>query len=204
MQKQTGFTLVEIAIVLVIIGLLLTGVMKGQEIITNARAKNIENSFKEVSTAIYTYQDRYRALPGDDKKADRFGSSIKKGNGNGKIEGNFNSNSQSNESNLIWLHLRNAELIAGKKDDNTQPNNNLSGIIGVSSVNVVSFTGKTYIAFTNIPGKIAIIIESRMDDGMTKSGSIQAQKNGDESTDSSEESTNSYDEGEIYTLYFAM
>jgi len=192
MQQQAGFTLVEIAIVLVIIGLLLTGVMKGQEIITNAKAKNIENSFKQVSAAIYTYQDRYFALPGDDKKATRFGESVKTGNRNGKIEGKFDSNTQSKESNLIWLHLRNAGLIAGKKDDYTQPNNALGGIIGVSSENVVNIKG-TFIGFSNIPGKVATIIEAHMDDGMTKSGSIQAEPTDDV-----------YKDGEIYSLYFAM
>lgn len=192
MQQQVGFTLVEIAIVLVIIGLLLTGVMKGQEIITNAKAKNIENSFKQVSAAIYTYQDRYFALPGDDKKATRFGESVKTGNRNGKIEGKFDSNTQSKESNLIWLHLRNAGLIAGKKDDYTQPNNALGGIIGVSSENVVNIKG-TFIGFSNIPGKVATIIEAHMDDGMTKSGSIQAEPTDDV-----------YKDGEIYSLYFAM
>lgn len=180
MQQQSGFTLVEIAIVLVIIGLLLTGVMKGQEIITNAKAKNIENSFKQVSAAIYTYQDRYFALPGDDKKATRFGE-IKTGNGNGKID-----------NDLIWLHLRNAGLIAGKKDDYTQPSNALGGIIGISNENGVNIKG-TFIGFSNIPGKVATIIEAHMDDGITKSGSIQAEATGD-----------FYEEGEIYTLYFAM
>lgn len=194
MQQQAGFTLVEIAIVLVIIGLLLTGVMKGQEIITNAKAKNIENSFKEVSAAIYTYQDRYFALPGDDKKANRFGDSVGKGNRNGKIEGDFDSNSESNESNLVWLHLRNAGLIAGKKDDYTLPSNALGGIIGVSSQNGGNIKG-TFIGFSNIPGKVATIIEAHMDDGITKSGRIQ--------TDGTAVG-DFYQEEEIYSLYFAM
>src|SRR5260221_3365198 len=66
---EGGFTLVEIAIVLVIIGLLLGGILKGQEMITQARIKNAINDFNGVVTAITSYQDRYRALPGDDKGA---------------------------------------------------------------------------------------------------------------------------------------
>ena len=42
-NRQSGFTLVEIAIVLVIIGLLLGGVLKGQELITQAKIKNVAN-----------------------------------------------------------------------------------------------------------------------------------------------------------------
>jgi len=60
---QKGFTLIEIAIVMVIIGLLLGGVLKGQEIIRNAQIKNVENTANSVATAIYTYFDRYRTLP---------------------------------------------------------------------------------------------------------------------------------------------
>ena len=68
-SKQSGFTLVEIAIVLVIVGLLLGGVLKGQELITSSRAKSLYADKSAVQTAINTYQDRFRALPGDDAAA---------------------------------------------------------------------------------------------------------------------------------------
>ena len=63
---QGGFTLVEIAIVLVIIGLLLGGVLKGQELINSAKVKNFINDFKTMPLFIYGYQDKFKALPGDD------------------------------------------------------------------------------------------------------------------------------------------
>src|SRR5574337_583394 len=69
MRKQMGFTLVEIAVVLVIIGLLLGGVLKGQELIAQAKIRNVANDFNGLTAAIYSYQDRYRALPGDDSRA---------------------------------------------------------------------------------------------------------------------------------------
>ena len=66
-KKMTqGFTLIEIAIVLVIIGLLLGGVLKGQELINNARVKSFANDFRNIPVAIYAYQDRFHAIPGDD------------------------------------------------------------------------------------------------------------------------------------------
>src|SRR5713101_5855001 len=68
-STETGFTLVEIAIVLVIIGLLLGGILKGQEMITQAKIKNVIDDLNGITVAITSYQDRYRALPGDDKNA---------------------------------------------------------------------------------------------------------------------------------------
>ena len=60
-----GFTLIEIAIVLVIIGLLLGGVLKGEELIRAARVRNLINEQQNIKAAFYGFQDRYRALPGD-------------------------------------------------------------------------------------------------------------------------------------------
>src|SRR5207237_10580375 len=69
MKRTQGFTLVEIAIVLVIIGLLLGGILKGQEMITQAKIKNVISDFSGISAAYHGYQDRYRAIPGDDPNA---------------------------------------------------------------------------------------------------------------------------------------
>src|SRR5215510_7018073 len=81
-HRQAGFTLVEIAIVLVIIGLLLGGILKGQEMITQARIKNIVNDFNGITAAYFSYQDRYRAIPGDDRGAfDRWGTAYGAQNG---------------------------------------------------------------------------------------------------------------------------
>lgn len=175
MKNQLGFTLVEIAIVLVIIGLLLGGVLKGQQIITNAKISNVEKEFNSVSVAIYNYQDRYRALPGDDKKAKaRFTlSGDYDGNGDWKIGGAFNSSTDT-ESRFFWLHLRNAGLVSGSTDSAglDQPPNSFSGIIGVSTT-VVKIPG-TFVGFSNIPADIAQFIDTRNDDGVPNKGSIQA------------------------------
>src|SRR5437867_3708850 len=69
MKKAQGFTLVEIAIVLVIIGLLLGGILRGQEMITQAKIKNVIADYTGVSAAYHGYQDRYRSIPGDDPQA---------------------------------------------------------------------------------------------------------------------------------------
>jgi prepilin-type N-terminal cleavage/methylation domain-containing protein len=64
-QAQRGFTLVEIAIVLVIIGLLIGGVLRGQELITSARVRNIVSQQTSVQAAYFGFLDRYKATPGD-------------------------------------------------------------------------------------------------------------------------------------------
>ncbi|MEM0326942.1 MAG: prepilin-type N-terminal cleavage/methylation domain-containing protein [Desulfurococcaceae archaeon] len=64
-----GFTLVELAIVLVIIGIILGGILKGQELIFNAKVKRLQSQVKEMMAAVYTYYDKYGYLPGDDPTA---------------------------------------------------------------------------------------------------------------------------------------
>ncbi|EIJ41397.1 prepilin-type N-terminal cleavage/methylation domain-containing protein [Beggiatoa alba B18LD] len=208
-QQQSGFTLVEIAIVLVIIGLLIGGVLKGQEIITNARVVNIENSFSGISAAIFSYQDRYRALPGDDSKADtRFTSitSTENGNGNGIIAGQFKSTTNTDESRLFWLHLRNAGLVPGAinpSDANAfeQPTNPYGGKVGISSdatATKPTDVSGMYVGFAVIPGKIAQILETRSDDTQGDTGSIQAL------TNTGNNAVTTYNPVEIYDLFLTL
>src|SRR5947207_4078528 len=114
-STETGFTLVEIAIVLVIIGLLLGGILKGQEMITQAKIKNAINDFNGVTVAVTSYQDRYRALPGDDPNAAARWTvqAPASGDGNGVIAGKYNDVDLTKESHLFWQHLRIAGFVAG-------------------------------------------------------------------------------------------
>src|SRR5215470_5599339 len=85
--RSKGFTLVEIAIVLVIVGLLLGGVLKGQELITSARVRNLISQQDGIKAAFFGFQDRYRALPGDYAAASANIAGVNiAGDGNGRIE----------------------------------------------------------------------------------------------------------------------
>ena len=133
-KRSQGFTLVEIAIVLVIIGLLLGGILKGQEMITQAKIKNVMADFSGISAAYHGYQDRYRAIPGDDPgTATRWTtpSVATAGNGNGQVAGTYNSATATDESRLWWDHLRRAGFVAGSGTQ--QPFNAVTGMIGVQT-----------------------------------------------------------------------
>lgn len=114
MSRHRGFTLVEIAIVLVIIGLLLGGVLKGQELITSARVRNLISQQDGVKAAFFGFQDRYRALPGDYSTAS---ANIKcpdgcfNGDGNGYVDPVNTAGTV--ESILAWTHLASAGFLTG-------------------------------------------------------------------------------------------
>lgn len=104
-QRQSGFTLVEIAIVLVIIGLLLGGILKGQELITNAKVRNVADQQTAVKAAFYAFQDRFRALPGDYNQAAPNIPNGVNGNGNALID-------TPAEQVQAWQQLTSAGFIA--------------------------------------------------------------------------------------------
>lgn len=156
-SKQSGFTLVEIAIVLVIIGLLLGGVLKGQELINSAKVKNMINDFRTVSSLVYSYQDRFKAFPGDQSQA-QLDSAFGSGNGtqctltanlcvpgNARLDGDWNATAipvaqvataLTHETFVFWQHVRLANLATGAtatNDPNFAPRNADGGPIGVES-----------------------------------------------------------------------
>ena len=98
--KTQGFTLVEVGIVLVIMGLLLGGVLKGQELLTNARVRELIGQQDGVKAAFFGFQDRFRAMPGDYAGATISIANVTQ-NGNGRVE----SSTTHNESILAWEHL---------------------------------------------------------------------------------------------------
>jgi prepilin-type N-terminal cleavage/methylation domain-containing protein len=115
-HRQRGFTLIEVAIVLVIIGLLLGGVVKGQEMIISARARSLIAQQDGIKAAFFGFQDRYRALPGDYGAADsniNCGASLcLNGNSNSYIEAAA-TGAVAHEEILAWNHLAAAGYLAG-------------------------------------------------------------------------------------------
>lgn len=121
-KRQSGFTLVEIAIVLVIIGLLLGGILKGQELINSARVRNLADQNSGIQAAYFGFIDRYRQVPGDmqsQNACDAIGMSnfpgapascaaVVGGDGNGSLnEEDFG------EASALWNHLAASGFIQG-------------------------------------------------------------------------------------------
>jgi prepilin-type N-terminal cleavage/methylation domain-containing protein len=191
-RQQSGFTLVEIAIVLVIIGLLLGGILKGQELINSAKVKNLANDFRVIPTYIYAYQDKFKSLPGDDSQAANHVSggttatTPPASQGNGVINGNWNSTTQTDESFLFWQHVRLANLASGPTgatDPNYVPKNAVGGDIGISGatpaqLQVAGMTGTYQICSKGILGKFVKQLDVQMDDGQPCTGSLRAVADG--------------------------
>ena len=184
-SRQKGFTLVEIAIVLVIIGLLLGGVLKGQEMIQNAKVKNLANDLKGVSAAYYAYVDRYKATPGDDNAASSRFAGGQNGGGNGVIAGLYAAATSpltaASESNNFWQHTRLSGLMGGSATATTAlpPTHALGGLLGVqqpaanANASTYGMTGPAVCA-GSVPWKIAQAVDTLLDDGDSATGTVRA------------------------------
>lgn len=131
-SHTSAFSLVELSIVLVILGLLVGGVLAGQSLIRAAELRAVSTEYSRWITATQTFKDKYFALPGDMANATQFWGPLDSGNGigsdcrgessstltcngdgNGRIESHTVSTAQTYEAYLFWSHLKNAGLIEG-------------------------------------------------------------------------------------------
>ncbi len=184
--RQQGFTLIEIAIVLVIIGLLLGGVLKGQELINTARVRAMNNTVDGITAAWFSFQDRYRSFPGDYLTAQsnvNLPGAPDGGDGDGLVEA-------TDETARVWVHLEAAGYLTGGYTDDTAtvaanaydcpstvcPDNGFgSGMNLVYGTMVQTGAADSHelISGRGVPVEVIAELDRKIDDGSPDSGAMQ-------------------------------
>ena len=190
-KGQRGFTLIEIAIVLVIVGLLLGGVLQGQQLIENSRVRAAVNDFRAISAATFSYMDTYSRLPGDDGptlaaltgRGGEWATVTLFGNTDGQIGGVATTafGPTTGEGLAFWSHLRAGGFISGSETATgaaALPGNPFGGVIGIASDQVVGLApGRTKLCMNGVPGTAALALDLEMDDGLPHTGVVRAGTN---------------------------
>ena len=179
---KRGVTLVEIAIVLVIIGLLLGGVLKGQELINNAKVRSIADRQNSLKVAWFSFIDRYQALPGDYVRATETIPDSVNANGDGRIE--------SLESPMVFQHLTGAGYLrcpqCTAQETILQPSaqnslqNQYGGVMSIwhdgTNYMVVGGNGNRQRLYIHtgpyIPSNIIGEVDRKLDDGLANTGDV--------------------------------
>ena len=192
-RNQSGFTLVEIAIVLVIIGLLLGGILKGQELVQNARVRNLADQQNAVAAAYFAFQDRYRALPGDYAAATTNIPNVTAApacGGGACVPGD--SQITATERVFAWHHLTNAGFIscpvcstdptatAGTPGANNSLVNAYNGFLTLEWLNNYAVVAPAVAASVNhlksglqVPSNIMAEVDRKLDDGNPNTGKFR-------------------------------
>lgn len=97
-----GFTLIELSIVMIIVGIITAAVFKSQDLLESARIRTTWDQINHLKVSILTYRDEYGQWPGNDSGAARFGRDVQPGSGSGLI--------QPDEEKGVWAHLSKAGL----------------------------------------------------------------------------------------------
>lgn len=128
-RQQSGFTLVELAIGLLVIGLMVGGILQGAEMLQNAAYKKTMKDLSSYQMAYRIFQENYRGLPGDIDNAQtvlsRCVAPLCLNGDNNRIVGRPGSTAQSDqtgtsqprvETSMFWQHLLLADLINGVQE----------------------------------------------------------------------------------------
>ena len=190
-SRARGFTLIEIAIVFIIIGLLLGAVLKGQELMTAARVRDIIQQQEQYKTAFIAFLDRYRNPPGDYSQASANIKEVAAGPcGNPTANGNGNGDNKidtaGSEHTLAWEHMSKAgflnvvytcELTVGPK---TSPRNRFEQpmeIVFDANYAGTAATRHNVKTGLRVPSSLLAETDRKIDDGVATTGEFRAALN---------------------------
>ena len=105
-MKFKGFTLIELSLVIVIIGLIVAGVVGGQSLVEQSKVRKVIADVEGIKTATRAFMLEYDAIPGDMRNSAAYWPGVPGGNGNGIL-------TSGNESNRFWVHLTQAGIYPG-------------------------------------------------------------------------------------------
>jgi prepilin-type N-terminal cleavage/methylation domain-containing protein len=163
-NSQDGFTLVEIAIVMVIIGLLIGGVLKGQAMVQNAKVKRVAKQMDEVRAAVMAFYDKYGMYPGDENIAAIPPGTDNEGDGSGQIGGA--------ELYEVFQDLQLAGLISGIYNGTSDlPRHAFGDNVLLYWVNPGP-GAQHYFRFDNLPADVCLELDTKYDNSTYNSGSI--------------------------------
>jgi prepilin-type N-terminal cleavage/methylation domain-containing protein len=185
MRSARGFTLIEIALVLVVFGLLLGGILKGQELIQNWRVRDLISQQDGLKAAFYGFFDRYRAYPGDFSSASttlNCTPACTNGNGNGLVRPA--GVDVIDEQIAVWEHLANAGFVhgnyryaAGDESSASAPGTRYARFPQFITDNVFEGGGTARLNLktgNGIPSDVLAEADLKIDDGVPTTGSFRA------------------------------
>jgi len=166
LRRNEGFTLVELSLVLVIIGLLMVSILKGEALIENAKVKSLVNQKDGLVASIYSFYDKYGMYPGDEN----LGPNVPTGDTH---DGNANGSIGGNERYYAFEDMALANLIHGNYTGTSDILHPFGGHMYVLWQTRGGITDQ-WITITNLPSEVAQEIDRKYDDGTYNAGSILA------------------------------
>ncbi len=191
-RYQRGFTLIEMAIILVVIGFLVGAILFVHDLLRNNRLRASMSEFNRISSSINTFRGKYNALPGDMTNAASYWAGETNGNGDGAIA--------ATESDHAWRHLAKSAILAGSYTGTgnvattladsyvSKWNDSVWSFVAPTSTNAntwwgsTKFGGKnflhlggvnaTYSSTPTFQAKDVEYIDTKMDDGIIYEGKI--------------------------------
>jgi prepilin-type N-terminal cleavage/methylation domain-containing protein len=188
--RAPGFTLIEVALALVIIALLIGGILKGLQLVQSSRVRNLAATTTSVQSAYFAFQDRYGHVAGDWNAVDAGnaigGPVTGSGNDNGRLD--TSAADPWTESNAFWEHLAKAGFINGSFQGTaaTEPTL-LNGLAPLNVFQLPIIIGRTpdyegaagsqrrhIIAGRGAPAELMRELDIKLDDGMPDQGKVRA------------------------------